>query len=122
MTAPTASPDLEAIKSKQQQTWASGDYSAVAAKIQVISENLVDAADLRAGSRVLDIAGGSGNTAIAAARYDTDVVSLDYVPSLLARSRERAAAEHVPVETVEGDAETCRSTTRRSTRSSPASA
>ena len=107
MSTPTSIPavDFEAVKRKQQATWASGDYSAVAALIQVISERLVDAADLHAGWRVLDVAGGSGNTAIAAARAFTDVVSLDYVPSLLERARERAAAEALPIELVEGDAE-----------------
>jgi ubiquinone/menaquinone biosynthesis C-methylase UbiE len=105
MTAPVATPDLEAIKAKQQKTWASGDYHEIAATIQVISENLVDAADLRAGSRVLDVAGGSGNTALAAARAGAEVVSLDYVPSLLERSQQRAAAEGLSYETIEGDAE-----------------
>jgi len=105
MTATTAAIDLEAIKAKQQQTWASGDYSAVAATIQIISERLVDSADIHAGARVLDVAGGSGNTALAAARVFADVVSLDYVPSLLERALERAAAEHLDYETVVGDAE-----------------
>jgi SAM-dependent methyltransferase len=104
MTVSTA-PDLEAIKAKQQQTWASGDYHEIAATIPIISENLVDAADLRAGSRVLDVAGGSGNTALAAARTGAEVVSLDYVPSLLERSQARAAAEGLRYETVVGDAE-----------------
>ena len=105
MGASTGAPDLEAIKAKQQQTWASGDYSRIAATIQIISEQLCDAADLRAGWRVLDVAGGSGNTALAAARCGADVVSLDYVPGLLERSRERAGAEGLSYETVEGDAE-----------------
>lgn len=105
MTTTIAPPDFEAIKARQQKTWASGDYSAVAATIAVISEELCAAADLQAGERVLDVAGGSGNTALAAARNGCDVVSLDYVPSLLARARERAAAEHLLVETIEGDAE-----------------
>ncbi len=105
MTAVSAGPDLEAVKAKQQQTWASGDYSVIAATIPIISEQLVDSADIRAGSRVLDVAGGSGNTALAAARAGAEVVSLDYVPELLERSRERAAAERLPVETVVGDAE-----------------
>jgi ubiquinone/menaquinone biosynthesis C-methylase UbiE len=106
MTQPITSPvDLEAVKRKQQATWASGDYSAVGALIPIISEDLCDAADLRAGSRVLDVAGGSGNTALAAARLFCDVVSLDYVASLLERARERATAERLPVHFVEGDAE-----------------
>lgn len=101
----TSTPDLEAVKAKQQKTWASGDYHAIATAIPVISENLVDAADLRAGSRVLDVAGGSGNTALAAARAGVDVVSLDYVPALLERSQERARSEGLTYETIEGDAE-----------------
>jgi SAM-dependent methyltransferase len=102
-TAPTI--DYGAITKRQQATWASGDYSAVAARIPVISELLCDAADLRAGDRVLDVAGGSGNTALAAARSGARVVSLDYVPSLLERARVRARAEGLEVETVEGDAQ-----------------
>ena len=101
----TITPDIAAITARQQATWASGDYSAVAARIPVISELLVDAADLRSGDRVLDVAGGSGNTALAAARSGCDVTSLDYVPSLLERGRQRAAAEGLPVEFVEGDAQ-----------------
>ncbi len=105
MSSIVTAPDLGAIKARQQKTWASGDYSAVAATIPIISEELCAAADLRAGWRVLDIAGGSGNTALAAARCGCEVVSLDYVPSLLERARLRAAAEGLEIETVEGDAE-----------------
>jgi ubiquinone/menaquinone biosynthesis C-methylase UbiE len=107
MTQPITTPpvDLEAVKRKQQATWASGDYSAVGALLPIISEDLCDVADRRAGSRVLDVAGGAGNTALAAARLFCDVLSLDYVPSLLERGRERAAAEQLPVRFVEGDAE-----------------
>jgi SAM-dependent methyltransferase len=105
MTAPAATPDLEAIKAKQQQTWASGDYHEIATTIPIISELLADSADIRAGSRVLDVAGGSGNTALAAARCGADVVSLDYVPSLLERSQDRAKSEGLTYETVVGDAE-----------------
>jgi SAM-dependent methyltransferase len=105
MSTMTTGPDLEAVKAKQQQTWASGDYHNIAARIQVISETTCDAADLRAGSRVLDVAGGSGNTALAAARCGAEVVSLDYVPALLERSQERARVEGLAYETVVGDAE-----------------
>jgi ubiquinone/menaquinone biosynthesis C-methylase UbiE len=96
---------LDGIKSKQQKTWSSGDYGAVAALIHPISESLVQAADLSAGSRVLDVATGSGNVAIAAARCLCSVTGIDYVPELLARGRERAATERLPVEFAEGDAE-----------------
>jgi SAM-dependent methyltransferase len=96
---------LEAVKARQQRMWASGDYAAVAARIQPIAERLCDAADLNAGDRVLDVATGSGNAAIAAARRDCDVVGVDYVPALLERARARALAEGLPIDLVEGDAE-----------------
>lgn|SRR5262245_6378036 len=104
-TVETAAPDLEAVKRRQQQAWVSGDYSAVASRIVLIAERLVDAADLRAGTTVLDVATGSGNSALAAARCGCDVTGIDYVPELLERGRVRAAAEGLPVEFVEGDAE-----------------
>jgi SAM-dependent methyltransferase len=100
---PTA--HLAAVKQRQQQAWASGDYHAVAARIAVVADRLVDAADLHAGWRVLDVATGSGNAAIAAARLGCTAVGVDYVPSLLERARTRADAEGVSVELVEGDAE-----------------
>jgi ubiquinone/menaquinone biosynthesis C-methylase UbiE len=101
----TAAPDLAAVKARQQQTWASGDYHAVAARIHSAAEHLVDTADLRAGWHVLDVATGSGNAAIAAARLGCEVVGVDYVPALLDRGRERALAEGLQVDLVEGDAE-----------------
>ena len=104
-TLDAPAPDLAAVKERQQQAWASGDFHVVAARITLVAERLVDAADLRAGWRVLDVATGSGNAAIAAARLGCDVTGSDYVPSLLARGRERAAAERLPVTFVEGDAE-----------------
>ena len=96
---------FEEIKSRQQRMWASGDYSAVAARIHPIAERLCDVADLVPGTRVLDVATGSGNAAIAAARCDCDVVGIDYVPELLERARARAQAEHLAVEFLEADAE-----------------
>jgi SAM-dependent methyltransferase len=98
-------PDLGAVKQRQQATWASGDYAEIATLIVPVAERLADAADLRAGSSVLDVATGSGNAAIAAARLGTEVVGIDYVPALLERARERAAAERLEIELVEGDAE-----------------
>jgi SAM-dependent methyltransferase len=98
-------PDLSAIKSAQQQTWSSGDFSVVATRIQFVAEQLAESARLRAGWRVLDVATGSGNAAIAAARSGTSVVGIDYVPALLDDARVRAAAEGFDIEFREGDAE-----------------
>jgi SAM-dependent methyltransferase len=101
----TAPPDFGAIKQRQQLAWSSGDFHMVAARIVLVAERLVDAADLQAGWHVLDVATGSGNAAIAAARLGCDVVGVDYVPSLLDRGRVRALAEGLSVSYVEGDAE-----------------
>ena len=57
-TIETPAPDLVAVKRRQQQTWTSGDYAAVAARIALMAERLADAADLRAGAAVLDVATG----------------------------------------------------------------
>jgi SAM-dependent methyltransferase len=96
---------VAALRAKQQQTWASGDYGAVAATIPLIAERLVDSADLQAGWSVLDVAGGTGNAAIAAARIGCDVTCTDYVPALLDRARERAAVEGLEIAVEVADAE-----------------
>jgi ubiquinone/menaquinone biosynthesis C-methylase UbiE len=108
MTPPTTEatkPDLHAVKQRQQQAWASGDFAVVASRIVLTAEQLCDTADLRAGWRVLDVATGSGNAAIAAARLGCTAVGVDYVPALLEHGRRRAAAEGLSVELLEGDAE-----------------
>ena len=104
-TATAAAPDYAAIKAKQQATWSSGDYAVVGTTINLVAETLCAAVDPRPGQRVLDVATGSGNTALAAARCFTEVTAIDYVPALLARGRERAAAERLPVDFRDGDAE-----------------
>jgi SAM-dependent methyltransferase len=98
-------PDLVEIKKRQQRAWASGDYAVFGAALLIISELLCEAVDLRPGQKVLDVATGSGNTALAAARRYGEVTGVDYVPALLERGRERAAAERLEVAFREGDAE-----------------
>ncbi|CAA9571222.1 MAG: Methyltransferase type 11 [uncultured Thermomicrobiales bacterium] len=98
-------PDLGAVKHRQRQTWASGDFAAIATPMTIVGDMLCEAVDLRAGSTVLDVACGSGNATLAAARRFCDVTGVDYVPALLERGRERAAAERLDVRFREGDAE-----------------
>ena len=98
-------PDLSVVKQVQQHIWSEGDFAMVGTMFQGVSENLCEAVDVWPGQRVLDVACGSGNTTIAAGRRFADCVGVDYVPALLERARERAAAERLEIEFREGDAE-----------------
>jgi ubiquinone/menaquinone biosynthesis C-methylase UbiE len=103
-TAPVQ-PDLSAVKTRQQGAWSSGDYAVVGTTLQIVGEDLCEALDLRAGSKVLDVAAGNGNATLAAARRWCDVTSTDYVPALLEGGRARAAAERLNVDFRVADAE-----------------
>jgi len=97
--------DMQVLREAGQKTWSEGDFAVVAAVVMMVSEELVEALDVVPGERVLDVACGSGNAAIAAARRSWgDVVGVDFVPALLERARERARAERLEIEFVEGDA------------------
>jgi ubiquinone/menaquinone biosynthesis C-methylase UbiE len=98
-------PDFAALKSRQHAAWSSGDYAIVGTTLQIVGEELCEALDLRAGQRVLDVAAGNGNISLAAARRWCDVISTDYVPSLLERGQARAKAEGLTIEFKETDAE-----------------
>ena len=97
--------DFTAVKTKQQTAWSSGDYAVVGTTLQIVGEELCEALDLRAGEKVLDVAAGNGNATLAAARRWCDVVSTDYVQSLLDSGRARALAEGLGVEFKQADAE-----------------
>jgi SAM-dependent methyltransferase len=79
--------------------------ASAAARFEMIAEGLVEAARLRAGDAVLDVATGAGDAAIAAARCGCVVTAVDDVDALLARGRDRTAAEGLSVTFAEGDAE-----------------
>ncbi|HJS76860.1 MAG TPA: class I SAM-dependent methyltransferase, partial [Burkholderiales bacterium] len=97
--------DFEALKKRQQAAWSAGDYALIGTTLQIVGEELCEALDIRSGQKVLDVAAGNGNVSLAAARRWCDVVATDYVPALLERARERAAAERLPMEFQEADAE-----------------
>jgi ubiquinone/menaquinone biosynthesis C-methylase UbiE len=102
---PATTTDLIAVKAKQRDTWSSGDYAVVGTTLQIVGENLCEALDLRAGTRVLDVAAGNGNATLAAARRWCDVTSTDYVAALLEGGRRRAQADGLSVRFLEADAE-----------------
>jgi ubiquinone/menaquinone biosynthesis C-methylase UbiE len=104
MTTPHT-PTLTTIKERQQKTWTSGDYARIGNSLVIMGERLSEAVDVRPGQKVLDVATGSGNTAISAARRFSMATGIDYVPELIEQARERAQAEGLDVAFDVGDAE-----------------
>jgi len=96
---------LEAIKDKQRATWASGDYAMIGTTLQIVGESLCEAVDVAAGWRVLDVAAGNGNAALAAARRGAEVTACDFVEALLRRAERRAEADGLRLDTRVADAE-----------------
>src|SRR5215472_16483442 len=78
MNTATVLAGLSPVKARQQETWASGDLTVILSRVVLVSELLAEAADLRAGSRVLDVACGNGNATLAAARRGAHVLGVDY--------------------------------------------
>jgi SAM-dependent methyltransferase len=105
MSATIQQPDLQAVKGRQQITWSAGDYARVGNIILLTAEQLCEAVDVRGGQRVLDVAAGSGNAALAAARRFAEATATDYVPALLDEARKRAAVEGLTLAFHEADAE-----------------
>ena len=102
MNAPV---DFNALKTRQQAAWASGDYAVIGTTLQLVGELLAEACDLRCDDQVLDVAAGNGNATLAAARRGCRVTSTDYVAGLLEHGAERARAEGLQVSFQVADAE-----------------
>ncbi len=97
--------DVAGFKQGQKAMWTAGDYPNIAKRIYSVGEYVAERAGAKPGVELLDVATGSGNVSIAAAKLGASVTGLDLTPKLLDAQRERAAAEGVTVELVEGDAE-----------------
>ena len=97
--------DFQAITAAQQKVWSAGDFTRIGMALQIVSEELCEATDVVPAEDVLDVACGSGNTSLAAARRFATVTGLDYVPELLDHARARAAAEEIEANWVQGDAQ-----------------
>ena len=102
---PAPAPDFTALKSRQQVAWSSGDYAVVGTTLQIVGEDLCEALDIRSGSKVLDVAAGNGNVALAAARRWCEVVATDYVPALLDARASAPRPSGSTIEFREADAE-----------------
>jgi ubiquinone/menaquinone biosynthesis C-methylase UbiE len=104
ISIPTTS-TLDALKTRQHTAWSSGNYSIIGTTLQIVGESLVNAVDIHAGQRILDVAAGNGNASLAAARHWTHVTAIDYVPALLESAQERARAEGLLIDFRHADAE-----------------
>jgi SAM-dependent methyltransferase len=98
-------PPIQQVKASMRNTWMAGDFGVVAKTIAGGGEAFANGLNIPAGARVLDVACGTGNTAIPLARRGFVVIGVDIATNLLAQARERAAAENVKVQFDEGDAE-----------------
>ncbi len=105
MTNQPQAPDTNALKERQRKIWTAGEYARIGNPIAIMGELLCEAVDLRSGDKVLDVATGSGNTALSAARRFCEATGVDYVPELIEHAKQRAAAEGLGVAFEVGDAE-----------------
>ena len=99
-----SSKKLEELNQLQQETWTSGDFPKMGLELSIVGELLCESVPVLAGDRVLDVATGSGNTALAAARRRANVTGIDITPALLERAKARAAAEGLTIDFQHGDA------------------
>lgn len=97
--------EINAIKQRMRATWMAGDFGQIARYTAKCAEEFVDRLNLQPGTRVLDVACGTGNLAIPAARHRAQVWGVDITANLLAQARERAAAEGLKAAFDEGDVE-----------------
>lgn len=105
-TGPPAPIDDASLKERHRRMWASGDYpTAAALLIPDLGAELVDACDIRAGQRVLDVACGSGNATIPAAERGAVVTGADLTPALLDAAADAARSAGVDIDWQEADVE-----------------
>lgn len=101
----TLLPNLDALKARQKATWESGDFGQIARSIEHVAEEFMARLPFRPGAKVLDVASGTGNLAIIAARRGCDVSGIDIATNLIVQARARAATEELRIDFTEGDAE-----------------
>ncbi|HEX8457514.1 MAG TPA: class I SAM-dependent methyltransferase [Pyrinomonadaceae bacterium] len=98
-------PEMDALKTRLKAMWMAGDFGEVAKWIEASAEEFIARLALRPGARVLDVACGSGNLSLPAARAGADVTGVDIATNLLEQARRRAASANLSIRFDEGDAE-----------------
>ena len=105
MQSTQMTPEMETLKNKLRATWIAGDFGQIAKSIEKGAEEFVERLDLKPGMKVLDVATGTGNLAIPAAKTGADVTGIDIAPNLIDQANERAKTEGVTAKFEVGDAE-----------------
>ena len=94
------------LKARHRSMWGAGNYALMVQTFLLpVGERLADSAGLGPGTQVLDVAAGTGNASLPAARRGASVTASDLTPGLLAAGREQAEAEGLELDWVEADAE-----------------
>lgn len=96
--------NIEELKARSREVWGTGDYAPTSRQLEPASQQLLDALSVGPGDRVLDVAAGHGNCALAAAQRGATVVASDFSPVMLAAGKGRTAAAGLDVEWREADA------------------
>jgi len=97
--------EMDALKAKLRATWSAGDFGEIARFLAAEGEDFVNRIGVKPGSKVLDVACGTGNLALPAARLGADVTGVDIAPNLVEQARANAAREGLKAQFDEGDAE-----------------
>src|SRR5215211_2308245 len=100
-----ATSELSALKTKLRATWIAGDFGQIAKLYASQAEDFIKRLDLKPGMKVLDVACGTGNPTLPAARTGAIVIGVDLAPNLVEQARGYAKAEGINVKVEEGDAE-----------------
>jgi SAM-dependent methyltransferase len=100
-----AQASLEQLKQRMRASWMAGDFGQIARYSAKLGEDFVERLQIQPGANLLDVACGTGNSAIPAARKGARVSGVDIAPNLLEQARERAALEGLTATFEEGDAE-----------------
>jgi ubiquinone/menaquinone biosynthesis C-methylase UbiE len=96
---------METLKGKLKTTWEAGDFSEIAKHIETVAEQFVERLEIKPGMKVLDVACGSGNLAVNAAKKGADVTGVDIADNLVESAKQRAEAMGLEIKFEQGDAE-----------------
>ena len=105
MQSTQLTPEMETLKGKLRGMWIAGDFGEIAKSIEKGAEDFVGRLDLKPGMKILDVACGTGNLAIPAAKAGAETTGIDIAPNLIEQAIGRAAAEGVDAKFEVGDAE-----------------